>query len=247
MLSYHRAKRTWRDVVNVYIALTDFARRKFVQGGLPANRIVVKPNFVDPDPGAGRGSEGGSTGGSAGGGEGQYVVFVGRLSPEKGISTLLKAWESRLTGKVKLKILGDGPLRSEVTDAAGRLSGVEYLGRRNMTEVSEIVSNADALIFPSVWYEGLPRTIIESFAVGTPVIASNLGSMSELVQPGRTGRLFEPGNSDDLARHVGEVLSNTSELSALRRGARDEFSRVYTAAQNYPMLMEAYRQALDCA
>jgi len=239
MLTYHRMKRTWRDVVNVYIALTDFAKSKFVQGGLPADKLVVKPNFVDPAPpevyrGDGRTGR-------------RYVVFVGRLSPEKGISTLLKGWNSGLTRSVPLKILGDGPLRGEVTEAAAALSNVEYLGRRGMPEVFEIVGNAEALIFPSLWYEGLPRTIIESFACGTPVIASNLGSMSELVQPGRTGRLFEAGNADDLARQVGELLSNAAELSELRRGARQEYLRAYTADQNYPMLMEAYRQALVCA
>jgi glycosyltransferase involved in cell wall biosynthesis len=240
MLSYHRMKRTWRDVVNVYIALTDFAKSKFVQGGLPADKLVVKPNFVDPAPTEVHCNEGS-------GSEGRYVVFVGRLSPEKGISTLLNAWKSGLTRSIRLKILGDGPLRPEVTKAAAALPNVEYLGRRGMAEVFEIVGNAEALIFPSLWYEGLPRTIIESFACGTPIIASNLGSMSELVQPGRSGRLFEAGNADDLARQVGELLSNAAELSELRRGARQEYLRAYTADQNYPMLMEAYRQARVCA
>jgi glycosyltransferase involved in cell wall biosynthesis len=240
MLTYHRMRGTWSRAVDVYIALTQFAKRKFVQGGLPEHKVFVKPNFVAPDPGE-------TTRDPNGGGDGRYVVFVGRLSPEKGISTLLKAWNSGLTGSAKLKILGDGPLRAEVTEVAGRLPNIEYLGRRGMPEVFQIVGNADALIFPSLWYEGLPRTIIESFACGTPVIASDLGSMSELVQPLRTGRLFEPGNSDELARQVGALLSNRAELLELRRGARQEYLRAYTAEQNYPMLMEAYRQALVCA
>jgi glycosyltransferase involved in cell wall biosynthesis len=119
--------------------------------------------------------------------------------------------------------------------------GIEYLGRQPAGQVYAILSQADALIFPSVWYEGLPRTIVESFAKGTPVIASRLGSMAELVQPGRTGALYEPGQSADLARCVGELFSNPTALSDLRRGARQEYLRCYTGDSNYPMLINAYQ------
>lgn len=115
MLAVHRALRTW-DLVDRYIALTDFARRKFLEAGLPPEKVVVKPNFVHPDPGPGEG-------------RGGYALFVGRLSPEKGVGTLLKAWK-RLGGKVPLKIVGDGPIAGEVRRAAERLSGVEWLGRK---------------------------------------------------------------------------------------------------------------------
>jgi glycosyltransferase involved in cell wall biosynthesis len=230
MLTRHRMKGTYERAIDVYVALTSFARGKFLEAGFPASRIVVKPNFVDPDPGVGAGN-------------GDYVAFVGRLSPEKGLGTLLKAWESVPAG-AKLKILGDGPLREEVKHAASRLSGVEYLGRRPSSEVYAIVADAKALIFPSQWYEGLPRTIIESYATGTPVIASRLGSMSELVETGRTGMLFEPGNAIDLALRLAELLSDPEFPRRLRGGAREKYLRDYTAERNYPMLMEAYRQAL---
>src|SRR5688500_5602362 len=174
MLTVHRALRTYRDEVDVFIALTEFARRKFVEGGLPAEKIIVKPNFVDPDPGVG----------SGGGG---YVLFVGRLTEEKGVGTLLQAWET-LAGQVPLKICGDGPLRPRVESAAARTElNVQYLGRRPLDEVQLLMGESALLIFPSTWYEGLPRTIVESFAKGTPVLASDLGSMTELVADGRTG------------------------------------------------------------
>lgn len=234
MLSYHRAKRTWRDMVDVYIALTEFSKRKFIEGGLPQRKLVVKPNFVSPDPGEGPGG-------------GRYAVFIGRLSPEKGISTLLEAWTKHLANRIPLKILGDGPLRTAVGDESVIRSGVEWLGRRAMLEVYDVLGRAEALIFPSLWYEGLPRTIIESFASGTPVIASDLGSMAELVTNGKTGQLFEAGNPAQLARHVEQLLNQPETLSDLRRGARQEFLRTYTAHRNYPMLMEAYQRALGAA
>jgi glycosyltransferase involved in cell wall biosynthesis len=116
-----------------------------------------------------------------------------------------------------------------------------------MMEVYNVIGGAEALIFPSLWYEGLPRTIIESFACGTPVLASNLGSMAELVEHGKTGRLFETGNAAQLAHHVEELVGDQQTLSALRSGARQQYLHNYTADRNYPMLMEAYQRALTTA
>jgi glycosyltransferase involved in cell wall biosynthesis len=230
MLAYHRFKGTWNDLVDLYIPLTKFAKRKFVEGGLPESKLFVKPNFVSPDPGERPGGGG-------------YVAFIGRLSAEKGISTLTETWREHLADRIPLKILGDGPLRQLVDDKSVISAGVQWLGRRAMPEVYDILGRAEALIFPSRWYEGLPRTIIESFACGTPVIASDLGSMAELVRPGVTGQLFEAGNAAQLARHVDELLGDSNRLSDLRRGARATFLRTYTADRNYPMLMEAYQRA----
>ena len=195
MLSYHRAKGTWHDAVDIYIALTEFSKRKFIEGGLPESKIVVKPNFVSQDPGERPGG-------------GKYVVFVGRLSAEKGISTLLETWTGKLAGQIDLKLLGDGPLREDVIAAAKKEARIDWMGRQAMREVYDIIGRAEALIFPSLWYEGLPRTIIESFACGTPVIASDLGSMTELIRPGKTGQLFKAGDAVGLARHVRSLLAS---------------------------------------
>jgi glycosyltransferase involved in cell wall biosynthesis len=234
MLTVHRALRTYRDEIDVFIALTEFSRRKFVEGGLPAEKIVVKPNFVDPDPGVGTGGGG-------------FALFVGRLTEEKGVGTLLEAWET-LRGAVPLKVLGDGPLRATVERAAARAElRVAYLGRQPLEKVSDIMGESDLLIFPSTWYEGLPRTIVESYAKGTPVIASDLGSMAELVADGGTGYLFPAGDAAALAERVRRLLGDRAAAALrerMRAAARGVYERLYTAQRNYDMLIGAYDAAL---
>lgn len=230
MLSAHRASRTWARVVDVYIALTEFARRKFVEGGLPAEKIVVKPNFVRPDPGVG-------------GGRGGFALFVGRLSPEKGVATLLEAWD-RLGKDIPLKIIGDGPLAGQVVSAAGRRLGVEYLGHKPVEEVRASMKEAGALVFPSEWYETFGRVAAESFAAGTPVVAADIGAVAEIIDDGRTGLRFRPGNARHLAEQVERLLSRPEEYARMRREARAEFEARYTAERNYGMLMEIYESAL---
>jgi glycosyltransferase involved in cell wall biosynthesis len=231
MLTFHRVKGTWQHQVDRYIALTEFARQKYAAGGLPAERIVVKPNFVDPDPGLGAGDS-------------NFVLFVGRLTDEKGISTLLKAWNHLVEkhGAV-LKIIGDGPLRQVVESAAQQDRSIEFLGRRPPTEVYDIMGDAQMLIFPSQWFEGQPRTIIEAFAKGTPVIASRLGSMPEMVQHASSGLLFEPGNHVDLAGQMQLLLNDPESTRRMRAQARAQFELHYTAAQNYAALIRCYEQA----
>ncbi len=233
MLVVHRIAGTWREMVDVYVALTEFARRKFIEGGLPEDRILVKPNFVYPDfgPGAGRGG---------------FALFAGRLSEEKGIKTMLSAWE-KLGAAMPLKLVGDGPLVKDVQNAVERLVGVEYLGRRPIEEVYALMGEASVLIFPSKCYEGLPRVIIEAFSRGTPVIASRLGAVGDIVEHGRTGYLFSPGDSGDLAKKVEMVLMYPKEMAQMRREARAEFEAKYTAEKNYEILMDIYRAAVERA
>jgi glycosyltransferase involved in cell wall biosynthesis len=226
MLTVHRAMQTWKQMVDVYIALTEFARQKFIQGGLPAEKIVVKPNFVYPDPGSGEG-------------RGGYALFVGRLSVEKGLDTLLGAWK-QLGKQIPLKIVGDGPLASEVAEAAEKFPQVEWLGRRPMAEVHTLMGEAMVLIFPSKWYETFGRVAVEGFAKGTPAIAANIGAIAELIDRGRTGLHFQPGDSTDLAAKVEWVLQHQSELAQMRQEARAEFEAKYTAEENYRRLMEIY-------
>lgn len=229
MLTLHRILRTWMTMVDVYIALTQFAREKFIQAGFPAEKIVVKPNFVHPDPGLGTGGGG-------------YALYVGRLSVEKGIDTLLAAWE-RLEGRVPLKIVGDGPLASQVVEAAARLPQVEWLGRRPMAEVYDLMGEAMVLVFPSKWYETFGRVAVEAFAKGTPAIAANIGAIAEVIEHGRTGLHFHPGDPEDLAAKVEWVLGHPDALAQMRREARAEFEARYTAEENYRRLMEIYALA----
>jgi len=230
MLTTHRLLQTWNRQVDAYIALTEFARNKFIQGGLPSEKVFIKPNFVHPDPGIGEG-------------KGGYALFVGRLSVEKGIDILLQAWQ-QLGCKIPLKILGDGTLAPQVAEAVNQLPGVEWLGRRSMEDVYAFMRDAQFLVFPSKWYEGLPRTLIESFACGTPVIAANLGAMSSFVTPYQTGLHFQPGNAEDLVTQVEWAISHPECLLQMRQQARAEFEKRYTPAESYQELLKIYDQAI---
>jgi len=228
MLSTHRALRTW-NLISRYIALTTFARDKFIQGGFPAEKLVIKPNFLNQDPEIGTGA-------------GRYALYAGRLSPEKGIRLMLSAWE-QLGDRIPLKIIGDGPLVSDVEAAAAKNPAIAWLGRQPSDKVYALLKDATFLMFPSEWYEGLPRIVIESFAVGTPVVAANLGSMSSLVTPDRTGLHFRAGDVSDLVTTVHHLLSNPTALAEMRQTARIEYETHYTAAKNYDQLIEIYNGA----
>ncbi len=226
MLTAHRILQTWTKQVDRYIALTHFARNKLIEGGLPADKIVVKPNFVYPDPGVGAGTGG-------------YALYVGRLSVEKGLDTLLAAWE-QLGKALPLKIVGDGPLAKEVAKLAERLPKVEWLGRQPMAEVHRLMGEATVLVFPSKWYETFGRVAVEAFAKGTPVIAAKIGAIAELVDHRRTGLHFNPGDSGDLANTVELALSDPLELGQMRQRVRAEFEAKYTAQKNYQQLLDIY-------
>jgi glycosyltransferase involved in cell wall biosynthesis len=229
MLGVHRAIGTWRRVVDVYIALTEFARSKLIEGGLPARKIVIKPNFTHPDPGPGNGS-------------GSYGLFVGRLSAEKGIDTLIEAWRN-LNDGVPLKIVGDGPMAAVVEAAKATLPALQWLGRLPNEAVCRLMGEAAFLVLPSRCYETFGRVIIEAYAKGTPVIASKLGAMAELVDAGRTGLHFRPGDPIDLAEKVRQLLANPLELRRMRRAARQEYTQHFNAEANYKALMTIYREA----
>jgi glycosyltransferase involved in cell wall biosynthesis len=233
MLVVHRLLRTWQQKVDVFIALTEFARQKFIQGGLPADRIVVKPNFVHPDPGPGAH-------------DGGYALFAGRLSPEKGVRTLLAAWE-RLGAGIPLKIAGDGPLAREIARACERHPLIEWLGAQPLERVYALMGAAALVIAPSECYETFGRVVVEAYAKGTPVIASDLGALAELVEDGRTGLRFRPRDPEDLAAKVEWACTHPRELAAMGREARREYELKYTAERNYELLMEIYRLAIERA
>lgn len=236
MLTIHRGLGTWHKKVDVYIALSEFVRRKFIKAGLPEGRIVVKPNFVHPDPALRSGT-------------GEYALFVGRLAPEKGLGTLLAA-RQRWGGAPPLRVVGDGPLRANLETEASRvgLTGVAFSGRLPRNQALQAIKRARFLIFPSAWYECFPLTLIESFACGVPVIASRLGAMEEIVADGRTGLHFTPGDPDDLATKVQWAWSHPREMEEMGRAARAEYEAKYTAARSYEILMDIYnRVLLGCA
>lgn len=230
MVAIHNVLATWEKRVTLFIALTDFQRRKFIEGGLDGRRIVVKPNFVPLDLGAGAG-------------DGDYVLYVGRISVEKGVHVLLEAW-NRANCSGRLIIVGDGPLAPWVRKMAESEGSLVYLGRQPLRDVYELMGGARALVFPSMLYEGMPRTIIEAFSRGTPVIASRTGSMTEMVADRETGWLVQPNDPVALAARLREVFGETERLTGMRAAARRMFEVRYTRERNYRFLMDIYDRAI---
>lgn len=227
---FHRLLSTYKRKVDLFITLTEFAKQKYSENGIPKEKIVLKPNFVSPSP-------------SEGDGEGSFVVFVGRLSPEKGISTLLEAWKT-LGSSIPLHIIGDGPLREAVRIAARENPGIEYLGYKPIEEVKHLMGKAKALIFPSLWYEGMPLVIVESFAKGTPIISSNLGAMSTMITHKADGLHFPAGDTDSLVQQVQWMLENSEIWASMRKNARQKFESHYSDHANYQALIKVYNQAI---
>lgn len=232
MLAVHRAMGTWREKVDVYIALSEFARRKFIEGGLPAERIVVKPNFVLPGPGAKHEP-------------GEYALYVGRLSEEKGVQVLLEAW-SQLRERIPLRIAGDGPMRDAIASEIKKkeLKGTELLGRVAPSEIVTLMHGARFLVFPSMWFEGFPLTIAEAFACSLPVIASRLGTMAEIITDGGNGLHFSPGDAPELAARVEWAWTHAAEMEEMGRTACEEYRARYTPERNYGQLWEIYNTVI---
>ena len=234
MLALHRGLGTYRNNVTRYIALNEFCRGKFIEGGLPAERVVVKPNFVDwdeksPRPGPLPGGEG----------EKRGLLFVGRLSAEKGIATLAAAMA--LLPDAQIRVAGDGP-------EAGLLDGVASVARLGSLPgeaVRQEMGRAAALVVPSIWYETFGLVVIEAFACGTPVIASRIGALADIVRDGETGLLFEPGNPRDLADKMAWALAHPQQMAAMGRTARAQYEAEFSAEVNYQRLLAIYQEAIE--
>jgi len=225
----HWATGTWHRCVDRFIALSEFSKQKFIQGCLPAEKIVVKSNFIDPAP-------------EVGSGDGGYLLYAGRLTEEKGLRTLLKCWRSG-PDLPRLVIAGTGPLEAEVSQAVAALSNVEWLGSVPGGRVLDLMGRAAATICPSLWYEGMPRTVIESFAVGTPVVASNIGCYPEMLVDGVSGALFPTGDADELRTRLRGLMSKNG-FGAMRQAARRRFEDEYTGEKNFSRLLGIYRSVL---
>ncbi len=225
--------RQWLNGVHRFIALSEFARQKMIAGGLPAERVVVKGNFLEsapvpPETPMEKGN--GRTG----------VIYVGRLSAEKGVRELIEAW--RALPDLALTIIGTGPLEAELK--AGAPPNVRFAGHRSAEEVAGKMRCASLLVMPSLWYEGFPRTMVEAFARKLPVIASDLGSLREIAGEGRLARLVEPGNIDALSGAVRQLMGSDDERGRLAEAAHGAYLQHHTAEINLGKLEDIYRAAL---
>jgi glycosyltransferase involved in cell wall biosynthesis len=234
MVTYHRLAGTWAHKVDCYIVFTEFYRRKFIDAGLPAEKIVVKPHFIHPDPGPRRGG-------------GEFALYLGRLAEEKGIGTVLDAWQA--LSHVPLKIRGDGPLLDEVQHlAAGAAVDVELVPRLPKPALVDLIKRTRFLVWPSQgYYENFGLVAAEAFACGVPVIASGIGAMAEMVVDGRTGLHFAPGDARDLAAKVNWASAHPHEMAKMGLAARAEYERRYTAPRNAELLQGIYDGVIQAA
>jgi glycosyltransferase involved in cell wall biosynthesis len=231
MLTMHRWMKTWQHKVSAFLVATEFYRRKFAEGGLPADKLLYKPHFISPEPVLTRPP-----------GTGDYVLYVGRLDPEKGIQTLLTAWE---TLTIPLKLRGSGQLEAVVRQWQREhpQAPVEVVGRLSREELTSLVQNARFLVWPSLGlYETFGFVAVESFANGRPVIASDQGVLAEVVTDRRTGLHFRSGDAGDLAVKVQWLWDHPDESARMGLGARMEYAQKYSADKNYEMLMAIYQQ-----
>lgn len=243
---FHKKFNTWLRKIDLFICLTESQRKKFIEYGFPADKIIIKPNFfsqnlrLSPN-------------------FGNYAVFIGRLSPEKGIDILIKSLQFITPSTFNLspnadnhspfhlKVIGSGPQQKELQKLAEEmnLENIEFLGMKTHAETMQLLQNARFLIMPSIWNEGFPMIIAEAFANSKPVIGSRLGAMADLVKDGETGLLFEPGNSKDLAEKIKWLWEHPDECRRMGANARREYDEKYTPEQNYKMLMDIYQKAIE--
>lgn len=231
MLGVHRAIRTWRDTVDAYMAPSQFCLERMAASGIPVEEITLRRNFLLNDPGPRRAS-------------GDYVVFAGRVCAEKGIRQLLLAWK-RLAG-IPLLIVGDGPLRSEAENYVDQngMGNVHMAGRLSSVETLAHIKGARFLVLPSVTYETFGMTALEAAACGVATIGSGLGAIPELVDEGKTGLLFDPHNTDDLAQKVEWGWSHPVSMNEMGAAARRRYLKHYTADKGYESLMRIYDSVL---
>lgn len=233
MLLAHKLMGTWSRAIDLYVALTQFARGRYIAGGLPADRILVRTNFLEHDPGIGDP-------------DGGYALFAGRLTLEKGVMELLEAWAIAQEPR-PLRIVGDGPMRSRVLERIRDMPSVEWLGQKDHNSLLSILGAAEFLVFPSIWYEGMPRIIIEAFARGVPVIAYDLGAAREMIDSGVNGLRVPAEGPFPLAEGIQWFQEFPVRLAEARLRARETYEAHYTSAVGDNAMTKMLKVALERA
>lgn len=237
MIEYHRKRGTWNMSPTLFIALSEFSKNKFMKGGLPGNKIFTKPNFIkDPllefenltineikKP---------------------RFLYVGRVSHEKGVREMITCWKAYEI-PAELWIVGDGPLKEKLQKNTENLETVKWVGRKSRKEIFTLLSDSLALLFPTLWYEGMPIVLLESLAMGCPVISSEIGNPMTMIEHGKNGLLFEPGNIEQLHKVISDALADPSRLTQMGKQARQSYLEKYTPVHNYEQLIDIYYRAQD--
>ena len=216
-------------MIDCYVTATEFGRRKYIERGIPAERIAVKPNVEGSKTLRENEDKG-------------YALYVGRLTSEKGVHVLLKAWKKKAF--LPLKIAGDGPLAAELKKEVQDIREIEFLGFITKDHYEECLQGAKILIVPSLCYENFPRVVAEAYSYGVPVLASSLGGFPEIVLDKKTGLLFDPGNPDDLLEKLEWFMAHKDRHVSIKQNIRQVYTTSYSVRKNYEMLIDIYKQAI---
>jgi glycosyltransferase involved in cell wall biosynthesis len=228
-MALHDRIGTWSSRISAYIALTKFAAEKLGRFRIPPEKIFVKPNFAI-DRGVGSGN-------------GNYALFVGRLTPEKGLQTLIDA-DAAGALCMDVMVLGDGPMRSALEQAASATgSRLKVKGFVGQDEIAAWMKSAKALLMTSLWYEGDPMVVIEAFSMGVPVIAGNIGNTAATILAEGAGLLYTPGDPLELSAALQRFADHPEAVRQMRQCARNYYLTAHTPEKNYERLMEIYAQA----
>jgi glycosyltransferase involved in cell wall biosynthesis len=231
MIAVHGSIGTWTRHVSRFIVMSEFGRRMMVRVGLPPHKLIVKPNSVE-EPAVRRS------------GPGEHLLFLGRLAPEKGLDLLASAW-STTGATMPLLIAGEGPLRDPVERWAATTPGVRFLGRRTPQECGLLLSRARGLVVPSRWYETFALVAVEAFAAGVPPIAPRHGPFPDLIDEGRNGFLFEPGDAVGLSRAIGRLARDEALATRTGNAARASYEQRFTGQHNLAALLSVYEDAIE--
>ena len=231
MIGIHRWLGTWQHKVDRFISLTEFARAKLVEGGLPFDKIAVKPNWVEDPVAQGLKIDGPRKG----------AVFVGRLSLEKGVKVLLDAWKA--LPDIPLTIIGDGPERASLEPGAP--ANVRFVGKLDRANVNAAMAGAQALVVPSLWLEGFPLVLIEGMAAGVPLLASDIGALPSIIENGQTGVLVEAGNVQAWAKALRAFFDDEGAQRAMGLRGRKAYEERFSPQQNIGYLEKIYQDARE--
>lgn len=233
-IAVHRWLGFWTRYCDLFVCPSQTTRDKLVAAGLPEPRIRIKPNALHYDPGVGQGT-------------GNYVAFVGRLSPEKGLETLIEAWNCD-SSLPELKVIGNGPMADWLQSRIKHDTRIQWLGGMKLEQLLELVGEARFLVMPSIWYEPFGRTTIESLAKGTPVIGTRIGGTAEIVSDGVDGYLTKPGDAVELASTIRQGFRlSSAQIQCMRQAAREKFLQKFTTQANYQALSEIYNEVRELA
>jgi glycosyltransferase involved in cell wall biosynthesis len=231
MQAFHRLVPTLHRKVDAFIALSDSQKARLSRYGIAASSIFVKPHTIHPDP-------------QPGSGRGGYAMYVGRLSMEKGITTLLEGLR-RAARPLPTLVVGEGPLAPIVQEAAQSNHRLRWLGTQSPGDVAALLGDAEFTIVPSEAHETFGLVVAESLAKGTPVLVSRAGALPELVESSGAGRIFATGDPTSLAGEIDWFAEHPVERAAMRQRARQRYETAYSGAANHDRLVDIYQTALE--